>query len=75
MGAVQAMAPEHTHLVIDKSGKWEVVEKVCKVLPYIGVSILSQALIVESVHLCDLPRLVVSSEDGDTIAIADLECY
>ncbi len=61
-------------LVIDESGEWEVVEEVGEVLPYVCVAVLAQTLVVESVDLGNLTRLMVSSEDGDTLWVADLKC-
>jgi hypothetical protein len=60
-------------LVIDEGGEREVVEEVCKVLPDVGVAVFAKTLVVESVNLGDLTRLVVSSENGDALGIADFE--
>ena len=38
-------------LVVDQGCERKVVEEVCEVLPHIGVSVLTQALVVEAVHL------------------------
>lgn len=51
----------------------EVVKQVGEVLPHVGVAVLAEALIVEAVHLRDLPTLVVPSQDGDALAVADLQ--
>ena len=61
-----------TDLVLDESGEGEVVEQIGEVSPYIGVSVLPQAFIVETVNLSDLTRFVVASEDGDTVAVPQL---
>jgi hypothetical protein len=42
-------------------------------LPHIGISIFSQALVVKTIHLRDLATLVVSSQNGDAIPVADFE--
>lgn len=60
-------------LVLDKCGEGEVVEKVGEVFPHVSVAVLAQALIVEAVDLRDLARLVVSSQDGDTLGVTDFE--
>lgn len=60
-------------LVVDKGSEGEVVEKVGEVLPDVRVAVLPEALVVEAVHLGDLPRLVVATEDGDPLGIPDLE--
>lgn len=41
-------------LAIDESRQWKVVEKVREILPHVRVAVLSQALVVKTVHLCDL---------------------
>lgn len=60
-------------LVVDESSEGEVVEEVCKVLPHVGIAVLAKTFVVESVNLGDLTRLVISSEDGDALGIADFE--
>ena len=57
---------------LNDSCDWEVVEKGGKILPNVGISVLSQALVVESIHLCDLFGLVVTTENGDSRWISDL---
>lgn len=49
-----------THLVLDESGERQVVEQVCEELPDVGVSVLSEALVVKAIDLGDLTRLMVS---------------
>lgn len=63
-----------THLVINEGGEGQVVKQVGKESPHISVAVFSQAFIVEAVHLGDLPRLVVSSQNGDPISIAKFHC-
>jgi len=55
---------EAENSVIDDCSQGEVVKQLSEVDPYVGVSVLPQALVVEPVHLCDLPDLVVTSQDG-----------
>ena len=57
---------EGEDLPIHKRSEGEVVKQICKVLPHVGVSVLSEALIVEPIHLRDLPALMVPPQDGDT---------
>jgi hypothetical protein len=45
---------EAEDLVVDKSGKGEVIEEVCKVFPDIRIAIFSETFVVETVHLRDL---------------------
>ena len=49
------------NLVIDESGEGEVVEEVSEVFPDIRVAVLSEAFVVEPVHLGNLARLVIST--------------
>ena len=58
---------------LDEGGEGEVVEQVGEVAPDVGVPVLAQALVVEAVDLGDLPRLVVAAQDGDPLAVPDLE--
>ena len=61
-----------TDLVLDESGEGKVIEQIGEVSPYVGVSVLPQAFVVEAVDLGDLAGFVVSSEDGDPIAVPQL---
>jgi hypothetical protein len=58
--------------IIDDRGQTQVVENLCAVSPHIHVTVLSQALIIEAIDLCDLPAFVVASDEGDTVRIAHL---
>lgn len=60
-------------LAVDEGGEGKVVKEVGEVLPDIGVAVLAQALVVEAVDLGDLAGLVVATQDGDALGIADLE--
>ena len=59
--------------VFNNGRKGQVVEERCEVLPHIGISILSKALIVESINLGDLLGLVISTKNGDTIWVSYLK--
>lgn len=61
------------HLPIHQGCEWEVVKEVCEVLPDVCVAVFPQALVIETVHLCDLPALVVSSQYRDAFWIANLQ--
>lgn len=52
---------EAEDLVVDKGCEGEVVKKVGEVLPYVGIAILSETLIVEAIDLGDLARFVVAA--------------
>lgn len=63
---------ETEDLSVDQRGERQVVKQVCEVLPHVSVAVLPQALVVEAVDLCDLPRLVVPSQDGDSLLETNL---
>ena len=60
-------------LVVDQGGKRQVVEQIGEVFPHVGIAVLAQALVVEAVHLRDLPRLMVSTQNRDALGVSDLE--
>ena len=59
-------------LIIDDGCKCQVVEDLCAVAPYIDTTILSQALIVETVNLCDLSTFMVASNQSDSLWVSHL---
>ena len=63
---------KRSYLSVHQRSEGQVVKQVCEVLPHVGVAVLPQALVVEAVHLCDLPRLVVPSQDGDSLRETNL---
>jgi len=66
---------ETEDLVIDESGQGEIIEEVGEKLPDIRIAIFTEALVVETIHLCDLSGLVVASQYGDPLGISDLQRY
>lgn len=46
---------ESTHLVVDQRGQREEIEQVGKETPHVGIPVFSQALVIKSIHLRDLP--------------------
>ena len=62
-----------TYLIFDEGGEGEVVEEVGEVSPYVCIAVLAEAFVVETIHLRDLAGLVVAAEDGDAVAVAQLE--
>ena len=64
---------------LDDSCEGQVVKERGEVLPHVGITILTEALIVESIDLRDLLAFVVAAQDGDTLWIANLvadeECH
>ena len=61
------------NLRFNDGSEGKVVENFGEEFPYVGVAVLPQALVVESVHLSDLPRFVVASEDRNSIRESHLE--
>ena len=66
-------AMETEDLILDQCSKWEIIEQVGKVFPDIGVTVFAQTLVVESIHLGDLARFVIASEDGNALGVTDFE--
>ena len=66
---------ETENLVFDECSEREVIEEVGEVFPDIGIAIFPQTFIVEPVHLGDLTGFVVSTEDSDTLGIANFETH
>ena len=64
---------ETEYTVGDNGRHREVVKSICKVLPDIGVSVLSEAFIVKPINLGDLATLVVSPQNGDTASVSDFQ--
>lgn len=64
---------EAEDLVVDESGERKVVEKIGEVFPHVRISVLSEAFIVEAVHLGDLTRLVVATKDGNPLWVSDFQ--
>jgi hypothetical protein len=60
-------------LVFDESSEGKVVEEVGEVFPNISVAVFAEAFVIEAVDLCDLSGLVVSTEDGNTLRVTNLQ--
>lgn len=54
------------------SSNTEIVEDFSAIFPRVGVSILSDCLIIKTVNSCNLSSLVVTSEQGDVSWIFQL---
>ena len=63
---------ETTYLIVDEGGEGEVVKEVGEEFPNVGVAVLAQTFVVETVDLGDLTRFVISTEDRHAVAVADL---
>jgi len=57
----------------DNGSHGEVVKSISKVLPDIGVSVLSETFIVKPVDLGDLATLVISPQNGDPASVSDFQ--
>jgi hypothetical protein len=63
----------HTeHLSVDDSSQSQKIKDLAAGFPYRRVAILLLTLLVEAVNLCNLPRLVVSADEGDSVRISGL---
>ena len=62
-----------TYLVVNQRREREIVKEIGKVLPHVRVSVLAETLVVEAVHLGDLSRLVVTTQDRHSVAVSHLE--
>jgi hypothetical protein len=58
--------------VVDDGRETQVVEDLGAVPPHIDGPVLLKALVVEAVHLRDLSRLVVSTDQSDPVRIPNL---
>jgi hypothetical protein len=64
---------EKTYLVVNEGGEGEEVEQVREEPPHVGISVFTETLVIEPIHLCNLPRLVVPAKNCYSVAIAQLE--
>lgn len=64
---------ETEDLVVDEGSQREVVEKIGKEFPNVGVAVFPKTLVVETVHLGDLTGLVVTAQNGDALGVSDLK--
>ena len=55
--------------VVDNGGQSKVVEDVSAVPPHVNRAKLTQALVIKAVDLSDLARLVVASDESDSLRI------
>ena len=51
-------------LILHNRSHWEVVEHIRKILPDIGVPVLSHAFVVEPVDLSNWSSFMISSQEG-----------
>ena len=60
-------------LIVDHSCQRQVVENFCAVAPNIYRAIFSEAFIIETVNLCDLSALMISSDKRDPLWVSHLK--
>ena len=60
-------------LIVDHSCQRQVVENFCAVAPDIYRAILSEAFIIETVNLCDLSALMITSDKRDPFRVSHLK--
>jgi hypothetical protein len=60
-------------LAFDDGTNSKVVENFCAIFPRVGISILSDGFIVETIYSSDLSGLMVSSKKGNVRWILKLE--
>ena len=57
-----------TYLFFNQGSQGKVIKEIGKVFPNIHVSVFHQAFVVEAVDLCDLPRFVIATKNGDAMS-------
>lgn len=60
-------------LIVDDGRQTQIVEDLSAVSPHVYRAILLQALIVESIHLSNLSRLMVSTNQGNAIGVSHFQ--
>lgn len=60
-------------LIVNECGEGEVIEEVSEVFPHVCIAVFPEAFVVEAVDLGDLTGFVVTSEDGDSLWVSNLE--
>lgn len=63
------------YLCVYEGCKRKVVKEVGEIFPNICISIFSQALVIKAVNLCDLSAFMISTEDGDSLSISNLDNF
>lgn len=62
------------HSSVDNSPQCQIIKHLAAIPPDVCASVLARALVVKAIHLCDLPRLMVPSDECDAIRVANLVC-
>lgn len=61
------------HPPIHNRPQREIIKHITAISPYIATSVFPLTLVVESIHLGDLPRLVIAADECYSIGISDFE--
>ena len=59
--------------VADKSADWNVVKHIGEIAPYIRRLVLAKTLFINSIYLCNLTTLVVSTNNVKSVGISQLQ--
>ena len=66
---------EREDFAFDEGCERQIIKEVCEIFPDGGVAVFPQTLVVEAVDLGDLSGLVVASENGDSVSVANLHAH
>lgn len=69
------MKKKNAYLLLNQRRQRQIIKQISKSLPHIRVTIYTQTLIVETVHLRDLSGLVVTTKNRNTFRIPQLQTY
>lgn len=64
---------ETKNTVLNNGTQWDIVKHIRKHFPHILAAVFSNALIIESIGLCQSSRFVVSSCQCDSVSVSDFE--
>lgn len=59
------------YFVFDDCCQRQEIKQVSQIFPDIGIAILTNALIVESIHLSDLSTFMISAQNSDAVFKSD----
>ena len=59
--------------IVNNRSQGKVVEDVSAVSPHIHTAILPQTLVIETINLCDLSALMITSDEHDSFWVANFE--
>lgn len=62
-------------LVLDHSSQRQVIKQVSQELPHVCIAVLAHTLVVKAIDLGDLAAFVITSQNGETVTISNLEAH